>query len=262
MGTITSTSFSADYIGNEDNRYYSDSARQSWKPANVWSWLWPGKTSQHVTVSGGMIQTGDDVSGNSRNWAKYADVSGLRYTSSLNFEDQDWATDLPVLQGLELATSATIELLSPLNATGEFYLGHAVFNSRGLGNRYMFGGDTIDNTVRLLQENNALEINVAGGGLTTIALNGFAQGPEFWLPFFLEIWRDASNVVHVAINMEEVGTNPEISGTFQISQFGGGPWGGSAKWDDFVLEFWVATAVPTARERTDAYNYLRVKWGF
>jgi hypothetical protein len=264
MATITSLNFAPEHLGHQDERYYTDQDRaENWAPANVWSWLWPGKAMQLVTVEVGAIVTATDVSGNGRNWDAFDGTSGLRARESLDYPEEDWATDLPVLQGVRNAVAGVNRLLSPLNATGEFYLGHAIWNARGAGSRYMFGGDTANNYAVLRQADKNVRMVIDGSAETQLADDGLVVGDEVWMPFFLEIFRDSSDVVHCWVNMVDVGNKPTLAGTFPVSQFGGHPdWSGGGRWDDFMAELFISSAVPTLQQRREIYNYFRVKWQF
>ena len=250
------------HIGDNDFRYYTDARRKTWTPANAWSGCWAGKARNLITTrdSGGLrITNATDWTGNARHWIN--DTLADEFNPSAGLTLGDWSTPHWVLKSTAFSSSGGISAVSSLSAAGEFYLAAVCCNSRGLGTRYMWGMG-VDNRIRLDQPNGLLSINIAASADTTLAPAGSfptTGGTETHTPFLVEIWRDGSNVVRAARNGVEVGSNPTMTGTYIMDGFGAS---GSQGWDEYLMEFFVATAVGTAVQRRELLNFMRVKWGF
>jgi hypothetical protein len=254
--TLASSSFDNLYEGNNDWRFYSDERRMSWTLPGLYSWLWMGKGSNLVTLVGGRVTAAVDATGNGNNW-DYEDDRGPD-ASTTGFTFGSHTTTTPALHGNNSAAEAGggIGLVTPMAAEGEFYLGAFLANSRDTGNRYMWGFDITLDYIRLAQSSNRVDAVIDGSSVTTIA------GDESVLPktrlLYLEVWRDSNDIMHVAVDLNEVGSAVSMPGTFSWNGFGGKDTG--SQWDDFLCEVWGGLTIPTLRERTEMYNMLRAKW--
>lgn len=146
-----------------------------------------------------------------------------------------------------------------LNATGEFYLGVAWFNLRTDGIRELHGSDT-NNFVRFSQVTGEVFLTIAGDPVFAWPVHGTKVGagaPKG--PLYLELWRDASNVIHVWANGVDIGLGVTKSGTFDVSGFGANN-AGTGQHDDPLAEFLFCDGLPSEAERAQLREHMRRKW--
>lgn len=146
-----------------------------------------------------------------------------------------------------------------LNATGEFYLGVAWFNLRTDGIRELHGSDT-QNFVRFSQVTGEVFLTIAGDPVFAWPVHGTKVGagaPKG--PLYLELWRDASNVIHVWANGVDIGLGVTKSGTFDVSGFGANN-AGTGQHDDPLAEFLFCDGLPSEAERAQLREHMRRKW--
>lgn len=179
------------------------------------------------------------------------------------FSIDGYSTALPPIAVENVPGSGNVygqamEQSGSLGAAGEFYLVAVVGNTRSDGIRYMLGSDT-SNMVRLNQEkpNDHLLMAIAGSGETQICPDGsIPSGASL-----IEIWRDASNVIHVAVNGSEVGSDVNMAGTLNLSGYGGGSFNWDSAWDDWLMTFLAFNALPDATTRQQIRDFVNTRWG-
>ena len=142
-----------------------------------------------------------------------------------------------------------------LAATDEFYLGVFFGNMREEGNREIWGAPTDpNNRMVLLAAPNYREI--------TMTINGVSKDIAGNIPFgpmYLEVWRDANNVMHVRADGVELGYGETMNGTFDMTGFGYNG-DGHSYFDDELMEIVVADGQTSSMDREQLLQYMNNKW--
>lgn len=244
--------------------------------SRLWSWHWAGQFGEHVTLATvgnpNAIDQIDDLSGNGRhligmNPDDFGNDRRAGYraggVSVGSGEGGPWSTQFPTIASERLPSllwyANAYRQSESLAAAGEFYLVLVGTNTRDGGYRDMWGDD-VDDNVRIQQ-------NPAGGRLSMVV----AGGAETWItaadeidrgPIGIEIWRDASNVIHVRCNGRVCGNGTVLSGTFDMSGFGyrNENAGSTSYYDDYGFELVVAKGATTQQERDQVFSSLAEKY--
>ena len=279
----------ADYDG--DNRPYQNTA--GWdigadeiplvaaldpsELTNAFGWMWAGESaaniSNYVSLGGGRTHyrncvnlvspgTNDFYNNNST-----GDADGYLPCTQPSYSRNGYSTLFPtiacdVFDGAASDTQVYGQHMfqADLNASGAFYLGAVVANNRGAGIRYLWGTTTSD-YVKMNQEvgNQKFLIKLSGGSEIALTADGAF---DRYTQFFVEIWRDADNSLHCAINGAEVTSgSPSSSALCNINGWGGPDGDTSAGWDDWLFEVFLCDGATTPTERNAMRLYVDDKWG-
>lgn len=253
---------------------------QDWAPCGgandkLWSWAWAGESGEHVTSRVGdfgklVITDVVDLSGNGHHYYNH-DLGGPfgpnQQTNpayepngfSVDFYGGSYSTHRPVL-AVETYNDGTVAWVQSLKqqgtmvAEGGFYLAFAGADTRGDGDRFIWG-TTLSNNVRFNQVYNFLRINIAGNTTRLSADYSVGNGG-----ILLEVWRDNSGGLHMwADGVDVTDGSPSDSGTFTMTGVGG-PLGVNAAFDDYAFEYIACDGLPSATQRAEVREYLRAKW--
>lgn len=237
----------------------------------LWSWHWAGASGANLTLDGDQIDQVDDLSGNAnhltglssdwntvdrrayiRSGVSYSEVQGGPWSTSLDLIGVDRTADNTDRFG------NAYEQSSSFGATGEFYLLCVTGNTRDNGFRDLWGSDT-DDYVRYAQgiAGNYVAMKIAGGSETQVSTGDLPAGA-----LALEIWRDASNVIHVRANNVDIGNSTTISGTFDFSGFGyrNDASAGTSYHDDYLQEIVNVKGSLTDFQRGRILAAVRERW--
>jgi hypothetical protein len=241
----------------------------------LWSWAWAGESGEHVTSRVGdfdklVITDVVDLSGNGHHYYNH-DLGGPygpdQQTNpafepngfTAEFYGGSYSTTRPVL-AVETYNDGTLAYVQSLKqqgtmvANGGFYLAFAGADTRGDGDRFMWG-TTTSNSVRFNQAYNRIHINIDG--------NNTRLSDDFAVPnggILIEVWREDSGALHVwADGVDVTDGSPTDNGTFSMTGTGG-PLGVDSAWDDYAFEYIACDALPSATQRAEVREYLRAKW--
>ncbi|MEM6991325.1 MAG: hypothetical protein AAF721_12525 [Myxococcota bacterium] len=228
----------------------------------LWSWAWAGPMGENLTLVGDpgeeLIERMADLSGNGRD---YFNEGGDKpaFQVGYSWDDGEYSTRLPAIAlheragGMQIFEQFMFQDES-LDAGGGFYLAFAGMNSRDTGQREMWG-TTEQDTVRLDQDDDRVNIVVGGQGFALTPAGSVPKGP-----LLLEIWRDDAGVFTVYVNGSDA-TEPGAASTniFGLSGIGHDQTGTSG-WDDVAFEYVVCDGLPDAATRDEARAILNARW--
>ena len=153
-----------------------------------------------------------------------------------------------------IAWVQSLEQQGTLVSDGEFYLAFAGADTRGDGDRFIWGTSR-SNTVRFNQIYNRIHIIIDGNNTRLTDNYAIPNGG-----ILIEVWRESSGDLHVwADGVDVTDGSPNDTGTFTMTGIGG-PLGDDSAYDDYAFEYVVCDEVPTVAQRDELRAYLGAKW--
>lgn len=270
--TTTATTTPADDTGSSTDSSTTDATEMTattgitdFRPCDdqLWAWAWGGEDGAFVELEGDppeqWIRRMVDQSGNGRDYVNEGPEMPA-YQLGYSWDDGDYSTELPIVAVNTRDTGMLVYEQymfqdESLDAAGGFYLAFAGMNTRDGGQRELWG-TTEQDTVRLDQERDRVNIVIAGQNQSLTAEDAMDKGP-----LLLEVWREDDGSLHAFINGADASEPGAMSGaTFALSGIGSDQTGSSG-WDDYAFEYIVCAGVPTGMQRDAVREYLRDKWG-
>lgn len=241
----------------------------------LWSWAWAGESGEYVTSRVGdfqklVITDVVDLSGNGHHYFNH-ELGGPHGPNqqtnpayepngfTVDYYGGSYSTHRPVL-AVETYNDGTLAYVQSMKqqgtlvTNGGFYLAFAGADTRGDGDRFIWGTTEADN-VRFNQSVNRIHINIDGNNTRLSADYSVPNGG-----ILIEVWREDSGALHIwADGVDVTDGSPVDNGTFSMTGTGG-PLGVDSAWDDYAFEYIACDNLPSALRRAEVREYLRAKW--